>query len=124
MSTDNVIHPAAFLGKPVVVNPPRKGGHATRMKGVIGLRNRRQLRQREAKWEEERKELKQIEREAKKAAQQDLEKRIADDAPNVMELMTQFREALPLLSQKNRYHIGRLLRGFILLAEEEQPPAA
>ena len=45
----NVIYPAAFAGKPVVVNPERKGGHATRMRGVIGLRHRRNLRQADAK---------------------------------------------------------------------------
>jgi hypothetical protein len=50
---DNVIRPAAFAGKPVVVNPKRKGGHATRMKGVIGLRYRRDQRKAEAKWKAE-----------------------------------------------------------------------
>lgn len=47
---DNVIHPAAFAGKPVVVNPERKSARSTK---VIGLRHRRQQRNADAKWKAE-----------------------------------------------------------------------
>jgi hypothetical protein len=102
-STGNVIYPAAFADKPVVVNPKRKrkrkGGHATRMKSVIGLNHRRQLRQED------------MQRETRRAEEERAERVFARVAEVVR---GENRQMWPL---QGRTEKARLLKAFDLVAE-------
>lgn len=102
MSTDNVIRPAAFTGRPVVVNPKGQGARKGRLRFCKDLSQQRRWR-----LDEQRRQREKEERQAQEKA--DEARRLAN-APNTMELLTLFREILPLLNRSDRAHYDYMFK--------------
>ena len=102
MSTGNVIHPPAFAGKPIVVNPKGHGARKGRLRFCKDLSKHR-------RWhlDQQRRQREEKEREAQRRA--DEARRLAN-APNTMELLTLFRGILPLLNQSDRAHFEHMFK--------------
>lgn len=117
---DNVIHPAAFAGKPVVVNPKGQGARRGRLRFCKDLSQHR-------RWhlDSQRRQREQEEREAQR--QEDEARRLAN-APNTMELLMIFRQALPFFSQGERAHFAFTFKYIeevrTRLGTPQGPPAA
>lgn len=101
---DNVIRPAAFAGKPVVVNPKGQGARKGRVRFCKDLSQHR-------RWHLDL-QRRQRDEEAREARRQEEAAQRLANAPNTIELLTLFREILPLLDQSGRAHFGDLFKIF------------